>query len=233
MINTISSLIIAIFALLPGIPGNEIYKIIVGFDRRDTSVFWILRLLLFSVLGIVIYVLLALLFNWWMPIYIIPSQVTSAFNDPSMMPKIFIPYLGHILCSAAIGIIMAQFKIFITKFTPFAIYPEPWDTFIRENVKNHWVIVKLKNDITYAGVLCEADISATQDERDLILEEPCIFVEERNNYKALAYQSIFIKGLFVEYIAVVHDPDKDKKRTVTGEYLFKEESNGGKDYSNA
>lgn len=50
--NSVSALLIAAFAILPGVPGERIYTMIVGWDWREDKWWRTLRLLAFSLAGL-------------------------------------------------------------------------------------------------------------------------------------------------------------------------------------
>jgi len=61
-------------------------------------------------------------------------------------------------------------------------------------------------------------------ERDLVLTEPAIFIDESRNYVALPYQYMFLRADLIYCVAVIHDPSIDKRTFPVGESPFSEET---------
>jgi hypothetical protein len=222
MPTEISSLLILILAILPGIPGERIFSRFTGSDWREKEWETIIRILIFSVIGLLVYSSLSPLLKLPEPLYIFPSTFSAEKVDSINLPSLSIAYLCHWLTSALFGLIIGYISHLIAKKTPSLIYPSTWDIFIKKHVHLHWVIISLNNKEIYAGMLSVADLSVQTSERDIVLEEPALYIEEDNNYKSLQYKAIFIPASLISSIAVVHDPDVDQRVTQVNTYLFKE-----------
>jgi hypothetical protein len=72
------------------------------------------------------------------------------------------------------------------------------------------------------------DISVSQAERDIVLAEPAQFIEKENNYKVTPYQQLFLPAALIFSIAVVHNPEIDKRITSIGSNLFPKESDNAR-----
>ena len=229
MPTTIITLFIIIVAIFPGVLGNKLYQTVIGIDWRDKEIQVLLRLAGFSIVGAVFYSIFADWVNFLpLPLHLIPSSYLSLSDAPHQILKIIYPYIGHLIGGTIAGILAALAGLLLANFFSTTAYPAAWDDFIRKRVSKHWVIIGLKNGNVYAGKIKTADLSVSSEDRDLILEEPCLYDEKVNNYKALNYQYIFIPSENLYSIAVVHDPKIDKKRIITiGEDLFKEEDENG------
>jgi hypothetical protein len=173
-----------------------------------------------------LYVTAATFFGWQMPLYLIPTKLASASLSPDRMPSLFLPYLGHFIGSTISGGIAAGFTRLLSRWSPVSAYPETWDAFVRSCVPNHWVVVSLTNGVVYAGKIHEADVSVSQRERDIILEEPALYDSSNKTYIALNYQCVFLQGAVVYSVGVVHDPGLDRRLTKVGESLFEEGQHG-------
>jgi hypothetical protein len=162
-----------------------------------------------------------------LPLHLIPSSYIALSDTPENLLKIIYPYIGHLIGGSIAGVSAALASLLLAKIFSTTAYPAAWDNFIRKQVSKHWVIIGLKNGDVYAGKIKTADLSVSSDERDLILEEPCIYYKKNchtANYRALNYQYIFIPSENLYSVAVVYDPNIDKNRIIAvGENLFSEE----------
>lgn len=226
MPNTIVSLLIFILAILPGIPGDRIFTRFSGSDWRLKDWEVIARILIFSVLGLVVYSALTNVLSVPEPVYIFPSTFSQESLENINLSTLSVAYLGHWLASGTLGLLLGLAVQFVGSRTPSTIYPSSWDVFLRNHVPSHWVVVSLTNDEVYAGVFSSADLSVGAAERDVILEEPAIYVSEEDNYKSLQYQSLFIPASLVSSIAVIYEPSLDQRITEVGAYLFKGKEHG-------
>ncbi|MBI5291489.1 MAG: hypothetical protein HY872_06405 [Chloroflexi bacterium] len=223
MPTTIAALVIVLFAILPGIPAYEIYRMFFGADWRATDWEKIVGIIGFSAGGLIIYTIVSSVISLPPPVYVIPATFDSAsFGISSLLP-IAVSYLGHSIASITVAILTILGIRLVTKWTPTTPYPAAWDDFIRVDVQKHWVVVRLTNGEAYAGTLRYVDTSVNQAERDLVLAEPAQFIEIEKNYKVIPYQQLFLPAALVSSVAVVYDPDVDKRISKVGSTLFLEE----------
>lgn len=215
-----SSLLIMILSILPGFLGERIYRYFSGSDWRLSDWEKIIRILIFSILGILVYCTLAYFCKWPQPIYIIPSSLSAIDFGSSFFTRLILPYIGHWLASTIIGLISGYVSSLISKKRPSLVYQSCWDIFIHERVNAHLVVVTLRNGDAYAGILSCADSSVSCDERDIIIEEPAKLNKFVNNYVALGYSYLFLPSTLISSIAVVFDPDLDERLTQVGEKIF-------------
>lgn len=226
MPTTITAIIILVVAIFPGVLGNKAYQVLVGIDWREKEFQVILRLAGFSVIGAVIYSIVADLSNFLpMPSHLIPGSYESLSTNPKDILKIIYPYIGHLVSGFIAGVLAAWGVLLLAKCSSTTAYPGAWDDFIRKCVSKHWVIVGLKNGDVYAGKIKSADLSVSKDDRDIVLEEPCLFEKETKNYRSLNYQYIFVPSENLYSLAVVHVPEIDNRIIPVGENLFKGEDN--------
>lgn len=227
MPDTIASLMIYLFAFLPGVPAYLIYKANFGADWRETDVQKVIKVVLFSISGIIIYVFASEYLHLPSPIYLLPATFDSdSFSVKSFMP-IALSLSGHFISSIVVAIIIVAIIKLIRKRTSSTPYPAAWDDFIRNEVENHWVVIRLINGEAYAGYIFYADISTNQSERDLVLAEPALYNEEKKNYKIIPYQRLFLPSNMISSIAVAYDPNIDKRISTIGSNLFSEDKNDG------
>jgi len=223
MPDTIIGLIILLFAVLPGVPAYSIYKTFFGSDWRETEWDKIITVVIFSLLGIVTYIIVSTIIRLPSPIYIIPATFNpDTFGVASLLP-IALSVTGHFVFSILIAIVAVLITRFFGRWTPSTPYPAAWDDFIRQDVQRHWVVVRLTNNEAYAGYIKNADASVSQSERDIVLAEPALYSEKEKNYRTIPYRQLFLPASMISSIATVHDPDSDKRITKIGTNLFTED----------
>lgn len=211
---------IALFAILPGMAGSGIYRLLVGLDRRDDGWQKLLRLLVFSVSGLALYIVAASACGLPFPPYLTHSD-SQDFLELGNLSKLGLAYGGHVFGSALVGLFAAGIVRLLARWTPMSPYPDTWDAFVKSYAKEHWVIISLVDGAAYAGLIREADISVVQEERDVVLKEPAKYDDEKGQYIALNYQYLFIPAARIDMIAAVHNPKLDKERiTNIGESIF-------------
>jgi len=129
---SLTTLFIFILGILPGLPGNQIFCMFVGEDRKDDIWKKLISFLLFSVFGLIIYSIIAVLFN--LPLAtvfidpLISKKLNSITNDTYI--QMTIAYIGHFGGSALAGLISALTIRILCKWAPVSAYPEAWDSFI-------------------------------------------------------------------------------------------------------
>jgi len=215
--------LILIIAVLPGVPGDKVYRMLLGSDWREEQWQRIVRLVGFSVVGLALYSVIGSLVGAPAPIYLSPNRVVEAFEQPDLIPPLFIALLGHFAGSGLAGLGGAMLARGIVRWTSLTLFTSAWDHFVDQWVPEHWVVVRLDSGETYGGILALADTSVREEERDLVLEEPAEFDEKKAEYVSLNYQHLFLPGRLISSVAVVHDPDIDTRVTSTGKPIFKDE----------
>jgi Family of unknown function (DUF6338) len=153
------------------------------------------------------------------PTYIFPSLFASI--SPATLPIVAVAYLGHCVAGAVVGLLAAACVNISSKLAGASGYPCAWDHFVRKCVPNHMVAVTLQNGDVYVGFLKTCDAAVEQKERDLVLSEPAVYIEEQRDYLALSYQQLFIPASLMYSIAVIYDPDRDARIVQTGQSPFR------------
>jgi len=227
--TSIAALLIILIAVFPGLIGNRIYRIIIGVDWREKEIGLILRLMAFSVMGLVLYYVCSIFFNLPPPLHLFPDTYsTLTYNSIKYGTRnindIFIPYIGHIIGGTLAGFIGAYGNKLLARFASISAYPAAWDEFARKCIVGRWVVIGLNSGEIYAGKIKHIDISIASTDRDIILEEPCQFDETKNQYIANSYQYMFIPASNICSIAALHDPSKEGRSIPIGTNLF---SQGG------
>ena len=221
MLKELWPVLILALVVFPGVPGDRIYRKVVGVDWREKEWQSVLRLISFSLGGLIIYVIA----DWrgsYPPIYLFPESFKDGSITPATLRHAVIPYVGHLVGAGFVGFVAALFAKLTAHWV--SVYPSAWDHFIRTSVPKHLVIVSLTNRDAYAGIIKNVDLSVPQSERDIVLGEPALYDESANDYIALAYSSLFLPASLISSIAVVHDSNLDKHRlSEVGHSIFKEE----------
>ena len=215
--STVAGLVIALFALLPGIPAEWCYRRLVGIDWREDKWQRTLRLLGFSTFGLALYAALAPRISAPLPAYILPSALTRlSMND---LTNVSTAFLGHVVGSVVVVGVTAFSAPMLVRILKRRAFVTAWDRFINGGVGHRWVIVALQTGHIYAGYIEVADTSVSASERDVILREPALFLETEKIYRSLEYDSLFILGSSIASIAAVSDP-ADHRLTTPGQSLF-------------
>jgi hypothetical protein len=221
--TTAAGLLVILLGVLPGLPGDYIYRTWIGVSWRERDAHHLLRLLSFSVLGLVVYSVPAVWADWYLPEYVIPTTFTSDSFSASDIPRLGIAYLGHFSGSAIVGTAAAAGIRFLRWVVPYAVQRDTWDHFIRNTIPRHWVLVTLNSGDTYTGILDHADITVEPQYRDLILSEPYILEPESGEYQPTYQQFLFLKGSEIASVAVVCAAALDKRVVPVTETPFRKE----------
>lgn len=224
--DSVAALLIAAFAILPGVPGERLYTVLVGWDWREDKWWRTLRLLAFSLVGLSAYAIVAQATAAPAPAYISPPGIQAL--RPDQIGTLAVAFLGHIVGAAITGLAAGFATRLVARFTSRSAYFSSWDHFINSCAKGRWVTVGLTNGQVYAGYIDKADVSVAAAERDIILREPALYDEAEKTYRATAYQTMFLLGSTISSIAAVTDPRGDKRITSAGEDLFSKESTDAK-----
>jgi len=223
--SSVAALLIAAFAILPGVPGERIYTMLVGWDWREDKWWRTLRLLAFSLAGLSTYAIVAPLLSAPVPVYISPQAMELL--RPDQIGRLGIAFLGHSAGAATCGIAAGYAVRLLARLTSRSAYSSAWDHFIKSCARSRWVTVGLTNGQAYAGYIDTADVSVAATERDIILREPALYDETANTYRATLYQTMFLLGSTIASIAAVSDLPGDQRITSAGEDLFRKEMSNG------
>ncbi len=211
MPTTLAGILILAFAVLPGVPGDKIYRMLVGYDWREDQWHRALRLLGFSLFGLALYSLVAAGTGLSSPHYLSPKLLQEAVGNPEAVPGLLGPLIGHFIFSGLAGLGGAGIVRALARFSRVSVFSGSWDHFVFRCVPHHWVIVGLRNGESYTGALEAADTSVGPAERDLVLQEPAKYESAKGRYEVTGYQYLFIPGEFVASIGVVHEPSLDER----------------------
>lgn len=208
MPETITSVLILAFAILPGVPGDKIYKLLVGYDWREDHWSRALRLLGFSVFGLALYSTVAALTTLPPAAYLNPPTLESAAqtgNYSSLLGAL----LGHFTAAALAGSGAAFAVRMIGRRSRLSVFHGSWDHFVFQCVPQYWIVLSLKNGEIYRGILEAADTSVGPGERDLVLQNPTWYDPSTGRYVAPGYHHLFIPGDLVASVGVLDEDQVD------------------------
>lgn len=209
--------------IVPGIPGEVLYRLIAGGSWREDAWSRVFRIVGFSLIGLVLAVLSFRLAG----IAVVP-EVATAVADQSVSESLVLGLAGLLLGQSVMSALSGTVSGFVVRWLCHAFsmtpYADAWDEYVRRVVPGHWVVVRLLDGSTLAGMLCRADVTVPPENRDIILSEPATYDEGLGNYLSLPLQHLFIPGASLASVAVVYDPQKDQRVSSVGGYLFIEEA---------
>jgi hypothetical protein len=220
--NTLVGVLIAAFAVLPGLPGEKLYSFFVGSNWREDKWTRTLRLLSFSLFGLAGYAVVAPHVGTPLPQYV--SAKAFAQLSPTQIATFAAGFLGHVFGASVVGLIAGIWSRVVARVAARSVYSSAWDHFIKVCIKGHWVSVGLTNGETYAGYISAADVSVAAGERDVVLQEPALYDRDLKRYRTSDQQSLFLLGSTIASVAVISDTAADKRIAMTGDSLFLEGS---------
>jgi hypothetical protein len=220
MPTSVATATVLALAVIPGAVGAYVWAVVNGQDWREKDWEAAVRFVAFSALGLGVYVFLALWLGLPPAIHVIPSTYESASLRAASLVGIFVPYLGHIACSALVGGAAAAGHRVICVATGSSPQPSTWDNFLKSAVPKHWVVVTLKSGDVYAGYVQTAEESAPTSERDLIIRAPAKYDDTTKNYCVTSLQDLFIPADLVHSIGTVRSDSELSNEPSVNTYLF-------------
>lgn len=217
---TLTAVLALVLGLLPGLPAEWMYATVVGVSRHETDWWRWLRMLGFSIGGLILYSLAARHFHWPMAGYLVPDTFRAVHFTPVIIPRLGLAYIGHTIGAAVAGVAIAAIHQGRRKVVARSYVRDAWDHFVNNNVPRHWVIVRTTGGDSYLGIIEDADVAVEPEYRDIVLEEPASFDQNSDNYRATRFQYLFIPGDEIASVAVVHDQNQDDRVTDVGELIF-------------
>lgn len=216
--STIAALVIAALGVLPGVPGEKCYRLLVGGDFREETWSRVLRLIGFSVFGLVLYIASTRLLRLPFPPYLLPDAFQRL--TPATAYDSAIALLGHFVGSALAGGGAALAIRTVDHLAWRTAYGSAWEHFISVSIHSHWVVVGLQNGESYAGYVDVADSKLYSADRDVILLEPARYDVGEKRFRATEYQAMFLPGAMISSIATVSELGTDQRLTKPGEDIF-------------
>jgi hypothetical protein len=227
MATIVNGLIIFLFALIPGVPGEVVYSEITGLDWTEDRLRRLIRIIVISVTGLMVYIFVDDLITRCGlgladPKYVMPAYVTE-LESRALLSEMAWAYFGHVVASltigSAAGLVWARQLAGRLGSTP---YPSAWDDLVNDHAAEHWITISLVGGASYAGMIETADTGVAPEYRDVLLAEPAQYDAQRDAYISLPYQHLFIPSSLIDSVAVVHDEQKsDERVSEVGEPVFK------------
>jgi hypothetical protein len=205
--------------IVPGIPGELFYRLIAGATWREDAWSRVFRIVGFSLAGLVLAILTFRFAGIGVVATLCGAIIEQTFSE-SVVLGVAALLAGQTIASTVVGLgsgYSVRGLCHVFHMTPYA---DGWDEYVRRFVPNHWVIVRLLDGSSFAGILSRADTTVPPENRDIILSEPAIFDEEEGNYLSVDHQYLFLPGASIASVAVVHDPEKDTRISQAGTVLF-------------
>lgn len=220
MLQSVIGLVILAIAMTPGVPGEVFYSSITGRDWRENRLYHITRVVLISILGLVVYTLIAHRLGWSFPLYVMPSSFQAELTEATVA-TMALAYLGHLTCASIVGALCGVVYKGVTEAVGGTIELFAWDDLINTHVQGRWVVVDLVGDKAYAGIIETADNYVPADQRDVLLKEPALYRDGENGegYYTMEYQHLFLSASLIESVAVVHE-EEDNRISDIGEKIL-------------
>jgi hypothetical protein len=221
MLATVAGLVVALFALLPGVPAEWCYRLLVGIDWREDKWARTLRLLGFSTFGLALYAAVAPLFRAPLPLYVDPILLQKI--TPADFSRLSSAFLGHVIGSVIVAVLTALAAPLIRRLSKRIAFVTAWDRFINVSAARRWVVVALQSGEVYAGYVEAADTSVAAAERDILLREPARYVEKEGVYRVSEYSALFLVGSSIASVGALSDPKRGDRMITPGTLLFGKE----------
>ena len=221
MPTTLAAAGVMIGLLVPGIIGESIYSRVTKSDNSGKEIIVVLRVVMVSVLGLILYTTVAKLCHWPEPAFLAPETFTQAGAvnlSNNLLGEVILPYMGHIVGGVIVGAAGVPLDVMVRVIFQQPRYGSAWDFFsismaqTRHGV-GRWVQVQLIDGRLLIGILSGFDAYDKEGERDVVLGEPEYWSEEANAYIVYPVQSIFLPGRQVYSISVLYDPTLDVRVT--------------------
>jgi len=208
--STVAGVLVLVLVFLPGLPGDFVYRTLVGVSWREREGTKLARVLSFSVAGLLAYAILASSLNWAPADHVVPGTYTDPSFRAADIPPLAWAYFGHIAAASIAGGLGAGALRLLTRISPAAGARDAWDELIHSAVPGRWVVVTLMGGDTYLARVDHADVSAAPEHRDLILAEPYRWDSSSKQYAPTYQQHLFIRAADLASLATVYDSTKDK-----------------------
>jgi len=231
MPSTINGLLVFLFALIPGVPGETVYSNVAGLNWRENRLRRVIRIIIISLAGLMCYILVddlgnhLGLFDLVDPIYVMPSMLAEGVSRETVS-SITLAYLGHVMCSTTIGVGLAYGWDYVASRIQKTTYPSAWADLVDDHAPGHWVVITLKDGETWAGMIETADTNVPSEDRDVLLREPALYDENQGGYVVSQHQHLYLPADLVKSVAAVHDEKQEEERnrrmTEYGDVILKQ-----------
>lgn len=226
MPSTLDTLLVILFAILPGIPGNTVYNKMAGTNWREEQWRTVVRILGISLGGLILYIIIGSFINAPLPSYISPTTFANFVVERTALVQMSVAFLGHFAGAIIVGYIGARVTQKLDEWTRSSEFIDSWHEFALVHASKHWVVVRIKGGEAYAGYIKTADTKVKAEDRNIILAEPAVYVKEQNKYLSQPYNYLFLPGKIIDSVAIYSKP-LDKRITPIHEFLFSNSSQEG------
>lgn len=221
MPTTLTAAVVMVVLLVPGIIGESIYSRAVRSEQGGKDVLVILRVVMVSVLGLIIYMILTQICCLPYPAYLSHDIYTAKgleIISRDLTRGVIVPYVGHIIGGVIVGIIGVPLSGFIRIGFRQPQYDSAWDAFCLSFARapkgsGRWVQVTLVDGRLMIGILRGFDAYDKDGDRDIILEEPEYWNDALKKYEVYPVQSIFLPTSQIGAIGVLYDKALDTRET--------------------
>ncbi len=217
----------ALFAIavgiVPGMPGETLYRLIASSNWREESWSRVFRSVGFSLAGLVLASVVCRVCDLGI-FSTLTTSVSSKVVSEDTVFAVALLLVGQTVGSTLAGIGSGLVIRLALRWSPITPYSDGWKRFVCEFVPRHWVVVRLLDGGAYAGILVHADTTVPPEDRDLILSEPASYDDEKRDYCSLAYQHLFLPATSIASVGIVHDPEGDRRTSPVGGWLFEKET---------
>lgn len=221
MPTTLTAAVVMVVLLVPGIIGESIYSRAVRSDRDRNDILIILRVVMVSALGLIVYMTLSQICGLPYPSYLsrdIYNENNLEIVNHNTIKEILLPYMGHIVLSTIIGIIGVPLSGLVRALFGQSPYDSAWDAFCLSFARTpkglgRWVQVTLIDGRLIIGILRAFDVYDKDGDRDIVLEEPEYWNDITQEYEIYPIQSIFLSAGQISAIGVLYDESLDARET--------------------
>lgn len=223
MLPSLKGALIFVLGVIPGVPGETLYSLIVSINQHENRLRRVTRTLVISAMGLILYVIVGDLLSYigieafTEPLHVMPSSFQGSSGDVSLLAW---AYVGHVLFSTIVGAVVAGGWHKTAKMLDGHSYPSAWDALVETHKEKRWVVVNLTNGTSYAGIIDTANTDVHRNNRDLLLREPARHDPERGAFFATRFQYKFLPADLIRSIDVLSKPTEDTRITQIGEKVF-------------
>ncbi len=233
LMGTVTGLFALFLGVLPGLPGELVFRSLVVTSWREKERTFYLRVSIFSAFGLSLMTAL----GWSEYPALALAMVQRSGTDPALTDGTLLRvlaggYLAHTGWSLVIALFVAGCYLATRRLVPgWVRHADTWDEFVGNYAARRWVIVTLNNGETYVGRVHQADVSCEAEQRGLVLVEPAVYDENKRNYVATTNLYLYLPGAAIAHVAVAGEPADDRVvrpgRPVFTERILDDEENAG------
>lgn len=218
MPTSAAAALVILLALVPGASGVYAFNQTVGPDWRQKEWQAAVQYIAFSTLGLLIYVLLAGLFEFLPAAHVIPKTYETI--SASQLTSLLIPFAGHLGCATLVGFLAAKIHGFVSSAFGASKHSSAWTDFVDSCVPKRWVVVTLTTGDVWVGMVHCVDTSVADTERDIAISEPALLDSATGQYKVTPYHSMHFPARIVQNVGVLANASDTRIGPGVGQPLF-------------